>query len=77
VRDAIETFVPLAKRIGWLSRRLGGLITSTLGGVAVAVLQGTNGKGKVVDGIRVSSGQGDAKSYNAMPVSNTVSECDA
>lgn len=36
VRDVVETFVPFAKRIGWLTRRVSGLLTSTLGSIALA-----------------------------------------
>lgn len=38
VGDAIETFVPFAKRFGWLTRRLAGFVTSTLGAVAASLL---------------------------------------
>ncbi|ORY30029.1 hypothetical protein BCR39DRAFT_530729 [Naematelia encephala] len=38
VRDVIETFVPFAKRIGWFTRRLSGLVTSTMGSIAMALL---------------------------------------
>ena len=40
VRDVIETFVPFARRIGWLTRRINGILSSTLGGLAMAMLPG-------------------------------------
>jgi hypothetical protein len=55
VRDAIETFVPFAKRIGWLGRRVAGLVSSTVGAVVmglvarpqVVVMQGIRVEGSV------------------------------
>ena len=38
VRDAIETFVPFAKRIGWLGRRVAGLVSSTVGAVVMGLV---------------------------------------
>ena len=38
VRDAIETFVPFAKRFGWLSRRLTGMFSSAIGSLAMSML---------------------------------------
>lgn len=40
VRDVIDTFVPFAKRFNWLSRRLAGLVTSTVGSVALTLMPG-------------------------------------
>lgn len=40
VRDVIDTFVPFAKRFNWLSRRLTGVLTSTIGSVAMALIPG-------------------------------------
>ena len=51
VRDAIETFVPFAKRIGWLGRRVAGLITSTIGTVVMGLV--ARPKVVVMQGIRV------------------------
>jgi len=53
VRDAIETFVPFAKRIGWLGRRVAGLVTSTVGAVVIGLL--ARPKVVVMQGIRVES----------------------
>jgi hypothetical protein len=38
IRDAIETFVPLAGRIGWLTRRVTGSISASIGGMVMALL---------------------------------------
>ncbi|OWZ63789.1 hypothetical protein AYX14_06643 [Cryptococcus neoformans] len=35
LRDAVETFVPFAKRFGWLTRSLTGIVSSVLGDVIV------------------------------------------
>jgi hypothetical protein len=51
VRDAIETFVPFAKRSGWLGRRVAGLITSTIGTVVMGLV--ARPKVVVMQGIRV------------------------
>lgn len=40
VRDVIDTFVPFAKRFNWISRRLAGLVTSTIGSVALTLMPG-------------------------------------
>lgn len=40
VRDVVDTFVPFAKRFNWLSRRLTGMLTSTIGSVAMALIPG-------------------------------------
>ena len=40
VCDVIETFVPLAKRFGWLTRRVTGLFSSTIGSLALAMIPG-------------------------------------
>lgn len=53
VRDAIETFVPLAKRIGWLTRRVAGFVTSTMGAVIVGLV--ARPKIVVMQGIRVEA----------------------
>jgi len=53
VRDAIETFVPLAKRIGWLGRRVAGLVTSTVGAVVMGLV--ARPQVVVMQGIRVES----------------------
>jgi hypothetical protein len=54
IKDAIETFVPFAKRFGWLSRRVTGLVSSTVG----MVVMGLVGRPKVLmtEGIRIESG---------------------
>lgn len=36
--DLVETFVPFAKRLGWLTRRFTGLVSSTVGSAALALL---------------------------------------
>ena len=41
VRDVIETFVPLAKRVGWITRRLTGMFSSTVGSVVMSMLPQT------------------------------------
>lgn len=56
VRDAIETFVPFAKRVGWLTRRLAGIATSTLGAIALGLTAGP--KVLITQGIRVEGSQG-------------------
>lgn len=38
VGDAIETFIPFAKRLGWITRRLTGFVTSTVGAIAISLL---------------------------------------
>ena len=53
VRDAIETFVPFAKRIGWLGRRVAGLVTSTVGAVVMDLV--ARPKVVVMQGIRVEA----------------------
>ncbi|KAK8869475.1 hypothetical protein IAR55_000039 [Kwoniella newhampshirensis] len=40
IRDAFETFVPFAKCIGWLTRHLTGMVTSTLGALALSFVSG-------------------------------------
>ncbi|WVR05492.1 hypothetical protein IAU60_002510 [Kwoniella sp. DSM 27419] len=39
VRDAIETFVPFAKRLGRLTRHITGMVTSALGGLILSRIQ--------------------------------------
>lgn len=56
VGDAIETFVPFAKRVGWLTRRLAGIATSTLGAIALGLTAGP--KVLITQGIRVEGSQG-------------------
>lgn len=56
VRDAIETFVPFAKRVGWLTRRLAGFATSTLGAIALGLTAGP--KVSVTEGVRVEGSTG-------------------
>ena len=51
IRDAVETFIPLAKRLGWLTRRLTGLVTSTLGALVMGLV--ARPKVVVMEGIRV------------------------
>lgn len=53
IKDAIETFVPFAKRFGWLTRRVTGLISSSVG----MVIMGMVGRPKVLmtEGIRIRS----------------------
>jgi hypothetical protein len=51
VRDAIENFVPLAKRFGWLARRVTGLLSSTIGAVVMGLV--ARPKVVVMQGIRV------------------------
>jgi len=53
IRDAIETFVPFAKRTGWLGRRVAGLITSTVGAVVMGLV--ARPKVVVMQGIRVEA----------------------
>lgn len=53
IRDAIETFVPLAKRLGWLGRRVAGLVTSTMGAVVMGLV--ARPKVVVMQGIRVEA----------------------
>jgi hypothetical protein len=36
--DLVETFVPFAKRLSWLTRRVTGLVSSTVGSVALAMI---------------------------------------
>lgn len=40
VQDVIDTFVPFAKRFSWLSRRMAGLVTSTVGSIALSLIPG-------------------------------------
>lgn len=40
VQDVIDTFVPFAKRFSWLSRRVAGLVTSTVGSIALNFIPG-------------------------------------
>jgi hypothetical protein len=40
VQDVIDTFIPFAKRFSWLSRRVAGLVTSTVGSVALNLMPG-------------------------------------
>lgn len=40
VQDVIDTFVPGAKRFSWLSRRVAGLVTSTVGSIALNFIPG-------------------------------------
>lgn len=40
VQDVINTFVPFAKRFSWLSRRVAGLATSTVGSIALSFIPG-------------------------------------
>lgn len=40
VQDVIDTFVPFAKRFSWLSRRVAGLVTSTVGSIALNLIPG-------------------------------------
>jgi hypothetical protein len=42
IRDVVETFVPFAKRLGWITRRLTGLVSSTLGSIALATIPATD-----------------------------------
>ena len=51
IRDAVETFIPLAKRLGWLTRRLTGLVTSTMGALVMGLV--ARPKVVVMEGIRV------------------------
>lgn len=44
VRDVVETFVPLAKRIGWVTRRLTGLVSSTVGAMVLALVSNPTGE---------------------------------
>jgi hypothetical protein len=39
-QDVIDTFVPFAKRFSWLSRRVAGLLTSTMGSIALSAVPG-------------------------------------
>jgi len=41
IRDVAETFVPFAKRLGWITRRLTGLVSSTMGSIALAMIPTT------------------------------------
>jgi hypothetical protein len=47
--------VPFAKRVGWLTRRLAGIATSTLGSIALGLTAGP--KVMVTQGIRVEGSQ--------------------
>jgi hypothetical protein len=38
VRDLIETFVPFAKRLNWLTRRVTGFFTSSIGSLALSLV---------------------------------------
>ena len=38
IRDVVETFVPFAKRLGWITRRLTGLVSSTMGSIAMSMV---------------------------------------
>jgi hypothetical protein len=58
VQDAIETFVPFAKRLSWLTRRLTGLTTSVLGFAAMAMVPGP--KVQVNEAIRVATATASA-----------------
>jgi hypothetical protein len=58
IRDAIETFVPLAKRLGWLTRRLTGLVSSTLGSIALSMIVGSEQKEPVGIAVTASSREG-------------------
>lgn len=40
IGDAIETFIPFAKRLGWITRRLTGFVTSTMGSLAMSMITG-------------------------------------
>ena len=53
IRDAVETFIPLAKRLGWLTRRLTGLVTSTMGALVMGLV--ARPKVVVMEGIRVEA----------------------
>lgn len=46
IRDAIEAVVPFAKRLSWVTRRLAGLVTSTIGAVALGVMSGNQAGGR-------------------------------
>ncbi|ORX33392.1 hypothetical protein BD324DRAFT_639939 [Kockovaella imperatae] len=47
VRDVVETFVPFAKRFGWLTRRMTGLMSATVGVVAMSLLGSISGQAGV------------------------------
>lgn len=38
IQDIIEAFVPFAKRLNWLTRRVSGLLTSTLGSAVLGII---------------------------------------
>jgi len=57
IRDAIETFVPLAKRLGWLTRRLTGLVSSTIGGIALGMV--TTQPNQKVQPVKIAVGMHD------------------
>nr|XP_031861029.1 uncharacterized protein CI109_003389 [Kwoniella shandongensis]KAA5528101.1 hypothetical protein CI109_003389 [Kwoniella shandongensis] len=40
IRDAFETFVPFAKRIGWITRHITGMVTSRIGALALSFVPG-------------------------------------
>ncbi|WVQ86174.1 hypothetical protein IAT38_008342 [Cryptococcus sp. DSM 104549] len=42
LRDALETFIPFAKRIGWLTRHLSGMVSSALGEMVLGCVGGVN-----------------------------------
>ena len=71
-RDVVETFVPLARRLGWLARRITGMMTSTMGGLAMALIPGASSRVEVKKPIRVEEASKGKRSEEAV-VGSSVS----
>jgi len=68
VRDVVETFIPFARRIGWVTRRITGLVLSTIGGLAMAIVPGP--KVEVTAPIRVEAAvKGKLREVGGSPLS--------
>ena len=58
VRDVVETFVPFARRFGWLTRRVTGLVSSTIGAMAMAIGTGPGVEMRAPIFVEAATGKG-------------------